>query len=165
MLGMSTHRSIPSAPGYMATAEGEIIGKRGFALRPSLSPNGYLHFRMSRPGFTPVTMPVHVAVCEAFHGPRPAGMEVAHGNGDKTDNRPDNLSWKTRAQNHADKVRHGTDNRGQKHYACTLTDDMVREIRASTLPAPALAGRYGTSAAYIRHIKAGRARKHVTPNA
>lgn len=161
---MSTqYREIPSAPGYLAGADGSIIGKRRYVLRPALSPNGYLHFRMSRPGYLPVTRPVHVAVCEAFHGPRPDGKEVAHLNGVKTDNRATNLAWKTRPENHADKVQHGTDNRGERHYSCRLLDSDVRAIRASADSAVTLARKYDTSPAYIRHIRAGRARKHVTP--
>lgn len=161
-MGMST-QPIPSAPGYLASADGSIIGKRGFTLSPAMAPNGYLHFRMSRPGYLPVTRPVHVAVCEAFHGPRPDGLEAAHLNGIKTDNRPENLAWKTRAENHADKVRHGTHRRGEDHYACRLSDSQVREIRASLENAVIVGARYGMSPAYVRNIRKGRARKHVTP--
>lgn len=158
------YRPIPSAPGYLAGADGSIIGKRRYALRPALSPNGYLHFRMSRPGHTPVTRPVHVAVCEAFHGPRPDGQEVAHENGDKADNRAVNLSWKTRAANHADKIRHGTHVSGERHYAAKLTDRDVAVIRANyTVPHTEMARRYGVSAHHVYMIRNNRTRKNVTP--
>lgn len=38
-------------------------------------------------------------VCEAFHGPRPVGMECCHKNEISTDNRACNLEWGTRMQN------------------------------------------------------------------
>lgn len=52
---------------------------------------------------------VHRAVCEAFHGPAPEGKPlVLHSNGDKLDNRPENLRWGSHADNSKDSVIHGT---------------------------------------------------------
>lgn len=141
-----------------------MVGKRGHLLRQALGTNGYMVFRHSEPGRTPVTVSSHVAVCEAFHGPKPSpAHEVAHENGDKRDNRAANLSWKTRAENHADKLRHGTDSRGEKHGACKLSDQDVRDIRASKGSHASLARQYGVSAVHIYQIRAGVARKHVSP--
>lgn len=42
---------------------------------------------------------VHRAVCEAFHGPCPEGMETLHIDEDALNNRADNLEWGTRRQN------------------------------------------------------------------
>jgi hypothetical protein len=51
---------------------------------------------------------VHVAVAEAFLGPRPQGLEVAHLNGDARDNRLTNLAYVTTQENEAHKRQHGT---------------------------------------------------------
>jgi hypothetical protein len=51
---------------------------------------------------------VHHLVLEAFVGPRPAGRQAAHGDGDKANNVVTNLRWATRKENEGDKVRHGT---------------------------------------------------------
>ncbi len=43
---------------------------------------------------------VHVLICTIFHGPRPgSGYEVNHIDGDRSNNRADNLEWVTHAEN------------------------------------------------------------------
>lgn len=90
----------------------------------------------------------HVVVCEAWHGPRPAGMQVAHGNGVRTDNRPENLSWKVPVGNAADRLRHGT-------HGHRLTRDQVAAIRASDGTRNELAIRYGVTPGTISHVRTG----------
>jgi len=72
---------------------------------------------------------VGVLVLETFRGPAPLGMEAAHENNVKTDDRLDNLRWDTHINNCADKKRHGTAQFGEKHPQCCLTDKKVRRIR------------------------------------
>jgi hypothetical protein len=57
---------------------------------------------------------VHSVVAAAFIGPRPEKHDVAHGNGDRLDNRAENLRYATRSENHFDKRRHGTSRLGKK---------------------------------------------------
>lgn len=51
---------------------------------------------------------IHLAVLEVFIGPKPAGMQARHLNGDRTDNRLANLAYGTPVENAADKIAHGT---------------------------------------------------------
>jgi hypothetical protein len=52
-------------------------------------------------------------VCEAFHGAKPfPEAHAAHENDVFTDNREENLSWKTRAENVVDAMRNGRTGKG-----------------------------------------------------
>lgn len=51
---------------------------------------------------------VHRLVAIAFYGPPQKGQEVRHLNGNKADNRLENLSWGSQSENALDRVRHGT---------------------------------------------------------
>jgi hypothetical protein len=73
---------------------------------------------------------LHRMVLEAFVGPAPDGMEARHLNGDRFDNRLENLAWGTRKENHADKKRHGTSARGERNPQAKLTREDVEEMRS-----------------------------------
>ena len=51
---------------------------------------------------------VHELVLTTFVSPRPAGYQAAHYDGDRRNNRANNLRWASRSENEADKLRHGT---------------------------------------------------------
>jgi hypothetical protein len=118
----------PRCPRYLVGEDGVIVGPRGWPLKPWVTDNGYQQVHVmidgQRRGVT-----VHIIVCETFHGPRPDGQEVAHGNGDQLDCAAVNLSWKTRPANHADKIAHGTAQRGETANNRKLTEAQVRAIR------------------------------------
>lgn len=145
----------PRHPRYLVGEGGLIIGPSGRELRSDPNSNGYQRIAVGSRKRR-VRHFVHVIVCETFHGPRPDGHEAAHLNGDHTDCRAVNLAWKTPAENEADKVTHGTHNRGERHYGHRLTVDRVREIRASAESSTVLAGRHGVSEACIHSVRTGR---------
>ena len=82
---------------------------------------------------------VHRLVCRRFHGDAPDGKPLAlHrcGNGSGGCVNPDHLYWGDAADNRADAERHGTAHnppilRGEDQHAARLTEDLVKEIRAS----------------------------------
>ena len=77
---------------------------------------------------------VHRLVLENHGGPRPEGMECAHNNGKRDDNRLSNLRWATQKDNIADKKRHGTWQRGQKIGNARYTDKQVRALKVALMP-------------------------------
>lgn len=64
----------------------------------------------------------------AWKGPRPAGMEACHENGDCTDDSQGNLRWGTSRSNKADMVRHKTQPRGESHPKAKITDEQAASI-------------------------------------
>lgn len=98
---------------------------------------------------------VAALVCTVFHGPRPEGHEAAHLNGDPLDNRAANLAWKTPAENQADRIEHGTSNRGARHGRAKVTAEDVKEIRrmaATGRPQAEIMARFGLAQTTISQI-------------
>lgn len=131
---------------------------RLLVLKPDIG--GYLIAQLSKEGQTTQTR-VHVAVLEAFRFDRPPGAFCRHMNGDKKDNRLHNLCWGTRAQNEADKIAHGTSNRGERHGMSKLTYEDVHQIRKSPKSDAALARSLGVSRPTITHVRNRSTWKHV----
>ena len=90
--------------------------------------NGYLCLLLSRFGVKK-NYRVSRLVLTAFVGPPPEGYEAAHRDGVSTNNNLPNLAWKTPKENQADRLCHGTDNRGERHGESKLTAEAVLEIR------------------------------------
>jgi len=97
---------------------------------------------------------VHALVAETFLGPRPSGHDVCHFNGCKTDNRLTNLRYDTRANNHADKKRHGTDFHSRPGGAAKLRKEFIPAIRALEFfcSAKSVAGLLGVKPSTIRRV-------------
>lgn len=109
---------------------------------------------------------LHVLVCEAFHGPKPfAGAEVCHGDGDRENNRPDNLRWGSAAENAADRALHGSNLDGEKHPGSKLTASDICRIRDCYEPGygnlTKIAREYGVSATLILNIVRRKTWKHI----
>lgn len=113
-------RALPNFPAYEVSSHGRIrswIDHMGRALphllSPGLNSSGYEHFSARIPGdeSTRKTLRVHVVVAEAFLGERPGHprqIHVCHNDGDKRNNRVDNLRYDTAAANTREAIAHGT---------------------------------------------------------
>jgi len=90
-------------------------------------------------------------------------MHAAHCDGDRLNNHYSNLRWATAKDNCADKLLHGTVQRGENNARAKLTESEVREIRKSNSPNTVLARQYGRGLTKngIQAIKAGRTWRHV----
>jgi hypothetical protein len=78
-----------------------------------------------------VTRTVHSLLAEAFIGTRPEGQQIRHLDGNHENCTRPNLEYGTVAMNQADRLRHGTSNRGQRNGQAILTPEQVREIRSA----------------------------------
>ena len=68
---------------------------------------------------------------ETFVGPCPSGMECCHGYRGKSDDSLKNLSWGKKSKNCSeDRVRDGTDSRGEKNGRAKLNRKQVIKIRS-----------------------------------
>lgn len=95
------------------------------------------------------------------NGPIPDGYVVRH----KCDNpsciNPEHLEVGTQADNIADKVSRGRQARGSGVGRAILTEESVREIRASPLKVSELSTLYGVSVVSIRNILRRKTWQHV----
>lgn len=143
-------RPIPGHPGYEASDDGlvrsldriDASGKqrKGRVLKQRLA-NGYPVVNIGGR-----TVKVHRLVLLAFEGPCPKGMEACHYNGNRQDNRIDNLRWATHRHNLRDFTakcmvkRHAAEARRQ-----TRTLEFARQVRI-------LRQELGLSEAYITDV-------------
>lgn len=105
---------------------------------------------------------VHRLAYLHWHGPIPAGLYVMHSCDNRECWNPDHLSLGTAADNNADKVRKGRHAHGHTGGGRRLlTADVVREIRASSDTADALARRLGCSSATVLRARRGDTWAHV----
>lgn len=148
---------------YIGHPKGGVRLWRGRMLKQTVMSNGYFEVSLCKEGARTVRT-VHSVVCEAFHGPAPTGYWAAHENGQKFDCRAQNLSWKTVADNQADKKRHGTQVCGEAHYAAKLTEKAVHRARAlytAGYTQKRIAGLLGVTRRTIGRAVSGQAWAHV----
>lgn len=99
----------------------------------------------------------HRVVCESVNGPAPtAEHQAAHNCGNASCVNPKHLRWATPKENCADKVMHGTHNRGARNGTAKLSERQVAAIRASTLPFRDIAQTFGVSPNTIARIASGK---------
>lgn len=102
----------------------------------------------------------HRYLCQLAHGDPPTPEhEAAHscGNGDHGCVNPNHLDWKTRIENMADKLVHGTHTRGERNVQAKISEADAREIIALRGKAlqKHIAKRFGISIAYVGKIQRG----------
>lgn len=100
-------------------------------------------------------------LCEEMYGPPPTPKhEAAHscGKGDQGCVAKGHLSWKTPKENSADKIIHGTTNRGERSPTAKITNKQALEIRrlcAQGVKQTTLADQFGVYRSTISRIVSG----------
>lgn len=127
------------------------------------SKNGYVAVSLSRDGRSFVRH-AHRLVCEAFNGAPPEGLDCAHLNGVRNDNRAANLIWATRKENSGHRWLHGTMLVGEGVASSKLTSRDVAEIRERAGRGEKMidiAAAFGINKATVSTIVAGRVWRSV----
>ena len=157
-----------SSLGRVRRRERAVSRRVGTFLGGSVS-RGYLDVVLCRDGTT-ARHRVHHLVAAAFVGPRPAGLQINHIDGDKFNNRASNLEWVTGAANiqHAYRTGLAHARKGSAHPCAILTEAVIPRMRleySQGLRVRDIAAKYGCSEKNAWHIVRGATWRHVkTPD-
>lgn len=146
---------------YIAFSNGDVANATtGRILRPGKTSKGYMSVCLYD-GSIPKkakSFLVHRLIAEAFLGECP-GKTVNHKNGNKTDNRLDNLEWMTDQENrdHAREVL-GKTGHGEANGKCKISAETIVKIKEGGRTAVSWAAELGCHPNYICQIRQGRYR-------
>lgn len=124
-------KTISGFPNYAVSKNGKVWSrKRQIFLKPQMR-GGYKSVRLHENNKWRYKT-IHRLLLRTFIGKCPKGMEACHNNGNRSDNRLENLRWDTRKHNHADAIKHGTHTcltqKGENSSQAKLTEQDVRMI-------------------------------------
>lgn len=131
-----------------------------------ITANGYMRVALRHSGEAQKYHPVHRLVMAAFCGPLPEGHQVNHKNGNKQDNRLQNLEYVTGSENriHSYRVLKQPTRPGSKHHAAKITEAdalAIRALRVRGWTLKRLAKQFGLSVPTVCWIAKGKAWKHI----
>lgn len=101
---------------------------KGKVLSQTNHNSGYFSVTLSKSGRMH-TFLAHQLILASEVGPAPIGMEACHQDGNKKNNRLENLRWGTRHANIADRILHGGGQHGEKNHRAKITETDVVEMR------------------------------------
>ena len=117
-------------PWYEVSSHGRIRrAGTGRMLRLPTNTSGYFHIGLYREEGRKHVL-VNRLVLLTFLGPQPTGKQCSHKDGNRKNNRIENLEWATKLENERMKATHGTSNIGQRNGRAKLRESDVREIRS-----------------------------------
>ena len=164
---MEIWKDIPSYEGhYQVSNLGNVKSikySRQRILKPATNIHGYfmvcLHVKNTQKLIT-----IHSLVSMAFLNHKPNKTHeivIDHINNLKTDNRLENLRWDTRKNNHADKILHGTEQRGSKNGNAKVTEEIALLAKYGKDSLSNLASKFQLSKSTLSNIRYGQTWKHL----
>jgi hypothetical protein len=157
---VSNYGSVRSITRIVYSSNGKSMTFQGRALSACKTTGGYLQVVFSRDD-KHFNKPVHRLVLETFASAPKANQVSCHNDGDKNNNRLDNLRWDTQSNNLKDRITHGTHDRGSKNPMSQLDEVQVLKIKSSLKFSRrglgrALAKGYDVSTSLISAINVGK---------
>ena len=171
------YRDVVGFPGYRVGSDGtiwcclrtgpkrKVVAGEWRKKNPQPRPDGYIWVNLVRNG-KGYGRALHRLVLEAFVGPPALGQCGCHENGDRSDNRVENLRWDSVKNNLADRKRHNTQpvQIGEANNAAKLSERDVRTIRrlrAAGASRKVVAARFGLHTVTVSLITTRRRWAHV----
>lgn len=153
--------AVPGFPNYSISSHGRLRReKTGRLLKVGPGKKGYLKIALRHEG-RGQTFRIHSLVAAVFLPPRPSSShQVAHWDGNNTNNVFTNLRWATQAENEADKVRQGVTRRGAKLTPAQVYSIKERLLEPSAVVAE-IARKYRVSPRLISQIRDGQKWRRV----
>lgn len=155
-------RPIPGFDGYWASSLGRVKSTRRKTpriLKP-IPHRGYVVVKLGDPN---KAFGVHQVVARAFHGEPDDGEVVNHINGNKTDNRPENLEYTSNSGNVHHAYRTGLlSNKGETNGRAKINAETARSIAACRgMKRKDIARRFGVSVVIVNKILTGKTWRHA----
>jgi hypothetical protein len=183
--GEVEYRPIPGLEGYRAGSDG-TIWSAWTKVGGSIDGGRGIHFVVGNTWrkMTPVSMKgrkyqyvcvrikyrvfktilIHKLILLTFVGPRPAGLQTRHKNGNPRDNRLSNLLYGTSKENADDRVKHGTSPVGEKNPRARLSVKDVLDIRSLVdrgVPREEVARRFDITKTHVSYIATRKSWSHI----
>lgn len=127
--------------------------------KQTIRPSGYHVVRVTTNDKS-CNMSVHRLVAWAFIGKQDKGIEVRHIDGNKSNNKADNLCYGTKSDNMRDAIVHRTFSMSEWHPCAKLTNEQVKEIRDSKENYKLIAKKFGIHPHTVHKIRSMTRRKH-----
>lgn len=121
MEGVEEWRECPRFPGLSASSLGRVKLPSGKVASGGRERDGSLRAQWTANGRR-FSQFQHGLIADAFLGPRPDRYEVWHVDGDKSNNRPHNLRYLSRAENNKATAAAGRAMHGEKHVDAKLSE-------------------------------------------
>lgn len=162
--------SIKDYPGYWVNKKGEILGKQLNIYKQGKNHKGYpivsMHYRTGDNECKLKTKAVHRIVAETFiyNNSPEIKNQVNHIDGNKENNRVENLEWCTNQENRKHAIVNGlvADNKGEKQGASILKNEQVIDIYTSNKSRLYMSEKYNVSKHTVSNIRGDNTWTHVT---